>query len=135
MDVKEFKDNPLWGVVGEAQTLAKGLDPDIAAELTERVNGVATWVNRFRGLADTRMFTASMLGTSQQQWIQLNNYLASIANSSGYVQHANNQLDAITTTTAGEVDPGFRTGGCLVRRPGGPAGWPVGPGVVRTVVG
>ena len=34
-----------------------------------------------------------------------------------------------------EVDPGFRTGGCLVRRPWEPSGWPVGPGGVRTVAG
>ena len=34
-----------------------------------------------------------------------------------------------------EVDPESRTGGCLVRRLGGPSGRPVGPGGVRTVVG
>ena len=39
------------------------------------------------------------------------------------------------TPAAGEVDPEIRTGGCLVRRPGGPSGRPVGPGGVRTVVG
>ena len=36
---------------------------------------------------------------------------------------------------SGEVDPESRTGGCLVRRLGGPSGRPVGPGGVRTVVG
>ena len=46
-----------------------------------------------------------------------------------------NALYALAAAVSGEVDPGFRTGGCLVRRPGGPAGWPVGPVGVRTVVG
>jgi len=40
-----------------------------------------------------------------------------------------------TEALNGEVDPESRTGGCLVRRLGGPSGRPVGPGGVRTVVG